>query len=162
MTFSPWMVYVLTAVALTLGGYVKGCSDEHTRFEEYKITVKAVGQAQEANTRARIARDKLLQKETDENYRKALSNLRGRHTRELERLRDEQRASGSVVPAPGSAPGRGDKVCYDRRKLAERLDSALAGLLATTTPSLQRGDELGTALKACVDWAKNNANDSGK
>ena len=148
--------YLLLAVgALIVGAYVKGCSDEHERLEQFKATVAAVGQAQEERTKARIAAQQVLRFEVDSAHQARVDRLRAANTRDLGRLRKQLATSSSVVPpsSPASSSSPPGAVCFERDELARGVQSALAKLLEGTAGVLQRGDLGIEAFRTCAEWA---------
>jgi len=146
--------YILLIIgALLVGAYVKGCTDEKARFDSYKLAVKAVGDAQEARTREKIAAQKLAKKETDDAHAAKIQDLTARNAATVKRLQREL-ASLRILPAvPGAAEGGTGLLCFQADELERRMDGALAKLLDRTAGVLQRGGEAATVAETCATWA---------
>lgn len=143
------MNYVRTAalvfvVLLFPAGYLKGCSDEKERFDDFKTMVEATGKAQEERTAARIAHDELLKEEADNDHQVALAELRA-HVKRLRRDADR-----SVLPAtPAGSKCPDGQTCYDLGELDRAVREYTAGLRALADQCSQMIVELETARK----WA---------
>lgn len=145
---------IVAVVLLFPAGYLKGCSDEKERFDEYRGAVEAVGQEQEKRTAARIADDNRLREEADHDHQEALRRIDARGVAALARVRDEL-ARRSIVPAVPQAPGGGDDppACFDRG----RLNAELVGVLERHAERLSRiareGEGTAAAFATCQAWA---------
>ena len=149
--FNPYLLLILGA--LLVGAYVKGCSDEKARFDSYKLAVKAVGEAQEARTKERIAKDKLAKKEADDAHAEKLKDLTARNTATVKRLQRELTSLRILPTVPGAAEGGTGLLCFQADELERRMDGALAKLLDRTAGVLQRGAEAGAVAETCSAWA---------
>lgn len=138
-----FIAYALIA-GLTLG-YVKGCTDEKHRFDEYKVAVKAVGQAQEAWA---TALGKLNRKRKDIANAENLK-LRADLTLTTDRLRVARAGSRYVPPA---APGakRPDIAPFDRAE----LERAIRVFADEAAGIVEEGDKARIDLDTAKRWAQ--------
>jgi len=147
---NPLLIMGVLCGVLTIGvgiqtKRVESCKAEYASFV---ANVKTAGEAAEARTKAEIARQAKLLKETEATSAKAKSDLSIAN----QRLRDERARSGSVPPAPAGSK-RPDLACFDRTLLVEatgRLDAGLSALA-------DRGDQNTLRLKLSRDWANSIA-----
>lgn len=148
-----WQYAAYALVAGLMLGYVKGCTDEKERFDSFKASVEAVGKAQEAATKARIANNKKAKEEIDAQNVKALAGLSARLADARRRLREY--ASRSVVPAAPTTSGRPQgEVCYDNAELGRRVDEALRTFQERTLELIRRGEEAMIDRKSWSDWSE--------
>lgn len=134
-------VLVALFVLLPFAGYVKGCSDERGRFEDFKRAEAAVAKAQEEQTARVIKEQKTAKEKADAENRNARAAL--------ERLRRE-RSRTVYVPAPAPATRRPDLACFDRSALEQairRLAERVSGIAA-------KGDEAAVDLNSARRWAQ--------
>lgn len=146
-----WFVGLLLAVGV--GGYIKGCSDERDRFERFKAQVEAVAEAQRQQTLNRIAEARLRAKEAEDAHRKELDRLRARARDAERRMRDAIAGSSPVPTVPGAAEGGAGTICFDREALDRGIRGALARFLEGATGIVAQGDEAREAFRACAEWA---------
>lgn len=153
------LAVIIAICALFPAGYLKGCSDEKERFDAYRGQVEAQGRAQEERTKARIARDKQLVKESDDAHTNRMAAA-GRTVDALVRELRAERARGSVVPpAPGAAtggPGVGANnavVCFAGDRLREGVERSLEGFEERATALVQRGVAAIVLGETCAEWA---------
>lgn len=142
---NPLLLRLGLIAAACAACYIKGCSDEKERFDSYKQVVKAVGEAQEARTRERIAADKLRKKETDDAHQIALAAVR----RDRERLRRDL-AGRSFLPPATPAAGSPARITFDRAE----LDRALGEFARGAAEIAGEGDEAREGLNAGRRWAR--------
>lgn len=143
--FSPALIKLGLIAVLIAGAYVTGCTHEKERFDQYKLMVKAVGEAQEARTRERIASDKLKKEKVDRDHKTALGTLK----RDRDRLQ-RQLASGSVLPA--ASPGTRDpsRVTLDRAE----FDRAFEQFARELSGIAEEGDKGIAGLNAAKRWVR--------
>lgn len=132
-------------VLFLFGIYMKGRHDVQVHFDEFKATVKAVGEAQEARTRERITQDKQRKVKADEDNRRALDVFRAG----IERLRRERAGGGQLPPAPADS-GRPDLACYDRAE----LQRAYGKLVADVRRVADQCSEEAVNLNTAKSWAQ--------
>lgn len=146
----------LALVALVCGAYVKGCSDERERFDDFKEQLEATSKRQKEWRDARIATQQRITTESNEAFKAELKGLRTRNADLANQLR--KRASADIVPtspnAPSGDPGGGE-ICYDRARLAGGVRDAVDRFLGRSLTSVSGGSEKIAALVACVkSWEK--------
>lgn len=154
-----WKLFAL--VALVCGAYVKGCSDENERFDQFKGTVDAIGKAQETWAKKRTADQKAIttKKDIDHEETKRQLGLALGHVGNLSgELR--KRPSGSIVPripatAEGGDGGAGDGgvICFARERLRSGLDGLLQRLGERYRGLVGRGAGAITNFETCATWA---------
>lgn len=140
--------------ALVVGlalGYLKGCSDEKERFDDFKVAVHAVGKAQEDATKKTIARQKQVTQEVTDANVKALAGLAARLADARRELR-EYSSRGAVPAAPTSTGRPQGEVCYDNAELGRRVDAALRVFSERTLELIRRGEEAMIDRKSWADW----------
>ena len=145
-----WKIFAI--LALLAAAYVKGCSDEKERFDQFRAAVEATGRAQEELTKARISQSQSITTEQNDAYEKKLAELSITNSGLRARLRTDT-SRGVVPPVPSTAQGSPGTICFERDKLNRGILSALDTLLTGVAGVLQRGDEAGVALRTCAAWA---------
>ena len=144
---NPWMLLILGAIVVSAFFY--GLHIGNSRLESYQLAVKAVGQAQEERTAARIKSDKENKEVTDRAHKIKLAAA----IRFANALADQLRKapSGGFVPAaPAGAPSP-DRACFDR----SQLDGALRNFAADTAGLIAEGDRAIIGLDASKNWITN-------
>lgn len=133
-----WRLFAI--IGLIVGGYVKGCSDEKGRFDQFKAQVEATGEAQRKMNLARIANDKKAQKEVED----ARKNSAPARVERVARIGSGLRANagrGITAPAAPGPAGPVQTACYDLGKLDAGIRASFDRLLDRLTPILQSGAE---------------------
>lgn len=136
-----------TALVVVPPSYIKGCSDERSRFEDFKQGVEVLGQAHEQIAKATALRHQnVAQGVQDENSRalRSLADLYGG-------LLNAPPRRSPVPPAPATAAGVEAKVCYSQDDLSRGLAEALRSLRTGTYGILRQGDE---ALIDRASWGE--------
>lgn len=157
--FTGILIKVAIVGALVASAYVKGCSDEKERFDDYKSMVKAVGEAQEARTKTWIAQGKANKEKADATYERVVHNLLDNLDAAERRLRVAN-ASSSIVPAAGPVAqgGDGDTVCFSQRILNDGIRGGLERALGQFAGIVRKGEKADALGKLCAAWAVDNAN----
>lgn len=147
---------MIALIALVCGAYVKGCSDERERFDDFKDELAAASKRQEEWRKRRVDTQRDITAEADRSHAAALDTARKRSDALAKQLRE--RASTSLVPTSPNAPSdnpTGGEVCFDRAKLDGGIREAVDKFLGRSLPSVQRGSEKVAALIHCVAaWEK--------
>ena len=94
-----WIGGILLVLAFLFGVYYKGRLDERKIFDEYKAEVKALADAQTAETAKKDAKNAKLLKETKDAYKTQLDTLRTYYGMRL------AKGSGTVPSVPSTAGG---------------------------------------------------------
>ena len=130
-------------ILLPFAGYVKGCSDEKGRFDEWKQVQAALAKAQESHTATVIADNRTAKEKADAENRAAHAAL------DAERLR-KSRTRTVYLPAAPAAASRPDLACFDRTALEQaigRLADRVSGIAA-------KGDAATIDLNSARLWAQ--------
>lgn len=145
----------LIAVALLIASaYVKGCSDEKERFDEYKALVTAVGQAQERWAAAHRTAQKALTSRMEKAYEMDLALLRHSNAGLAEQLRLATTSTRIVPSVPDTATGdlKPSLSCFEGDQLDAGIQLALGKLLAGITGLFQKCAESALEGRACAAW----------
>ncbi len=138
--------YVVMALLLAAVGFYKWDADRwEKKYYTFEASVKAVGEAQNAATAAKIMADKLAKDTSDALYADSLGKLNGT----IKRLRDEHARSG-LVPAAPSGSSNPSLACFDRPILIGALrsyEAEIEGLLG-------EGDEAAVGLNTAKVWSQ--------
>lgn len=158
----PLVYGVAAALVAGVGGYVKGCADEHERFVAFRVQVEALGEAAE-HRRAQRVKD---QARINQEVVRALEKDKVRLARDNAVLLDSVRehARRSVLP-PERPPASGDRAaggagvpagvaCFARDEFDRGVGDALARFAERAGAGAQRGDAALLGLTACIEWAK--------
>jgi len=126
-----------------------GLSIGNERLESYQLAVKAVGQAQEANTKLRIAADKQRKEKADAANKKLVAD----NAALGKRLRNERARSRFVPPAaPGArSPDTAKINRAELERTIQRLDDRVSGIIAQC-------DKGRIDLDTAKEWVKEHNN----
>ena len=148
---NPWVL--LGLLAALVGAYLAGLHEGHQQLEQYQAAVAAVGKAQEAITRATIARQKQITEGVRHEAQERIRRLNRNHADQLERLRtDTSRSVLPTVPDATAGDPNPGQVCFKRDELNRRVGAALVKLLEGAAGVLQRGDRRTIDFLACSSW----------
>ena len=142
---APWAL--LTVGVLMVASFFYGLSIGNERLESYQAVVKAVGEAQEANTKLRIAADKQRKEKADAKLTKDIAGFK----RTIAGLRRD-RPSSSFVPAAPAGSSRPDLICFDRAEYQRADGSFTEGARRLA----DEGTESTLGLDAAKAWAQTN------
>ena len=152
---------VIFVVALFPLGYLKGCSDEKEKYDEFKSRVEAEGKAQEKRTAERVAAEKLAKEKSDAQWQSRVDRLNNLSTRQSDELQQYARRS-IVPPAPAPAGSGGsaaqlpaDAICFSRAGLSGGIDASLQKFGGRLAASAQQGATAIAGFKECAAWALN-------
>lgn len=149
-------------VALFPAGFVAGCMDEKERFDAYRNLVAAVGEAQEARTKDRIASDLATKERIDREHKARIARLDLEHNAFVAELLAS--ADSGIVPPVSAAPagggtGEGDRgvVCFARDRLSQGLSASLQRFADRYAEGVQRGASAIAGFETCASWALEEA-----
>lgn len=155
-----WRIFAY--LALIAAAYVKGCSDESDRFDEFKTQLRATQAEQARWSAARTKTQQEISAQSGRETTAALTALRSTND-SLARELLKRPSGGQQLPSlPKPAPGDKDPstVCFQRDKLDEGIRAAVGRfqesrdkLLRGSLEVLQRGDEKVVTLVQCEAWA---------
>jgi hypothetical protein len=137
------LVLVALFVLLPVLGYVKGCTDEKGRFDDFKTAQAAIAQAQEAHTKQVIVEQKTAKEKADAENAAAHAAL------DSERLR-KQRTRTIILPTPTACPGGtapADRSEPERQRAYRELVSGLRS-------EADRCSKAITDLNSAKKWAQ--------
>lgn len=154
-----WKLFAL--VLLVASAYVKGCSDEKERFDEFKGAVAAIGKAQHEKS-VRIAADqKAITTKKDANHAETKRHL----DLALGRVGDlagelRKRPGRSIVPpvpasAGGGEAGAGDSgiICFASDRLRAGIEGSLQRFGERYRGLAGRGAGAIAGFETCATWA---------
>lgn len=137
-----------TALAVVPPAYIKGCSDEKSRFEDFKRGVEVLGRAHEEMAKATALRHTGIAKEVEHENAAALRTLADLYSGLL-----NAPPRTRIVPAPSPGPaGTEEKVCYSGDDLSRGMEAALREFEEATYGILRKGDEALIDRAAWGEW----------
>lgn len=152
------IVSILLAISLAGNGllsklYVSAKEDAASEKQarlDFVEGVKAIGEKQEKETAAKIAKANKDKEQADADNAKTRSDLAGVYAA-YRSLRDQRnRAGSSILPAAAPGAASPESITFDR----SGLDRALSGFDAGVTGLLESGDKAIADLNTARAWAQ--------
>ena len=147
MTFllANWRLVLVAALCAAIGIQTWRLNSCQQEFNDFRISVEALGRAQEAETARIIAEREKAAKEAQNALQTRLDSLSTKYAAARKRLRDNP--GGGSVPTEPAAPALAS-ACESPDRLVERLGELEAALL----DALERGDQELVKFRELWTW----------